>query len=67
MRLTDRVGLVGWGANGFDLTHPLDCHVYLLHGGSELALIDAGAGLDVAARSPRSGVRGRLAHGLMRT
>jgi glyoxylase-like metal-dependent hydrolase (beta-lactamase superfamily II) len=47
MRLTDRVCLVGSGANGFDLTHPLDCHVYLLDGGSELALVDAGAGLDV--------------------
>ena len=26
--------------------HPLDCHVYLLDGGDELALVDAGAGLD---------------------
>src|SRR5919109_3714297 len=43
--LTDRVWLVGSGQNGFDLTDRYDCHVYLLDGGSELALLDAGAGL----------------------
>lgn len=46
MRLTPRVSLVGSGQTGFDLTEPLDCHVYLIDGGSELALVDAGAGLD---------------------
>jgi glyoxylase-like metal-dependent hydrolase (beta-lactamase superfamily II) len=29
---------------GFDLSDTFDCHVYLLDGGSEAALIDAGAG-----------------------
>src|SRR5947209_20299946 len=29
---------------GFDLTDSHDCHVYLVDGGSEAALIDAGAG-----------------------
>ncbi len=43
--LTERVWLVGSGQNGFDLTDRYDCHVYLLDGGSELALVDAGAGL----------------------
>lgn len=49
MQLTDTVHLVGSGQNGFSLTHPLDCHVYLLDGGSELALIDTGVGRDVPA------------------
>ena len=49
MQLTDTVHLVGSGQNGFSLTHPLDCHVYLLDGGTELALIDTGVGRDVPA------------------
>ena len=49
MKLTDRVYLVGSGAFGFGLTDPFDCHVYLLDGGSELALIDVGAGMGVEA------------------
>jgi glyoxylase-like metal-dependent hydrolase (beta-lactamase superfamily II) len=44
VRLTPDVALVGSGSFGFDLTSPFDCHVYLLDGGDELALIDAGAG-----------------------
>jgi hydroxyacylglutathione hydrolase len=47
MRLTNDVALVGGGNSGFDLSAPLDCHVYLLDGGGELALIDAGVGHDV--------------------
>ena len=47
MQLTvDIVHLVGSGQSGFSLTDPLDCHVYLLDGGSELALIDTGVGRD---------------------
>ena len=49
MQLTETVHLVGSGQNGFSLTHPLDCHVYLLDGGTELALIDTGVGRDVPA------------------
>lgn len=44
MRLTRDVALVGGGNNGFDLSAALDCHVYLLDGGEDLALIDAGVG-----------------------
>ena len=47
MQLTDRVHLVGSGSNGFSMSHDSDCHVYLVDGGSELALIDGGAGLGV--------------------
>lgn len=50
MRLTRDVALVGGGNLGFNLSAPLDCHVYLLDGGDELALVDAGVG-DVAGDS----------------
>lgn len=46
IRLCDGLFLVGSGALGFDLTHPSDCHVYLVAGDGESALIDAGAGMD---------------------
>jgi len=48
VQLGDRIHLVGSGAFGFDLSDPYDCHVYLLDGGSELALVDAGAGMGAA-------------------
>ena len=46
MKIADRIHLVGSGRNGLSLTDPIDCHVYLLDGGSECALIDAGGGRD---------------------
>lgn len=58
MQLTDRIHLVASGAYGFELTHPSDCHVYLIDGGAEAALIDAGAGLDVAGLTARIGASG---------
>ena len=45
MQLAERIYLVGSGSFGFDLTDPYDCHVYLLDGGPELALVDVGAGM----------------------
>jgi len=45
MQLTNHIHLVASGDSGFSLTHPLDCHVYLVDGGGEAALIDAGVGL----------------------
>ena len=47
MKLTERVFLVGSGRFGFSISSQFDCHVYLIDGGSELALIDAGVGLEV--------------------
>jgi len=48
MRIRDDVALVGSGdIAGFSLTDPYDCSIYLLDGGDELALIDAGSGEDV--------------------
>jgi glyoxylase-like metal-dependent hydrolase (beta-lactamase superfamily II) len=44
MKLTEDVYLVGGGDYGFNLTHRLDCHTYLIDGGDELALVDAGFG-----------------------
>lgn len=49
MRLSERVHLVGSGSLGFDLSDPFDCHVYLLDGGEELALVDVGAGMGAEA------------------
>jgi glyoxylase-like metal-dependent hydrolase (beta-lactamase superfamily II) len=48
MQLTERIHLIASGAQGFGLTHPSDCHAYLIDGGSAAALIDAGAGVDAA-------------------
>lgn len=45
VRLTERISVVGGGATGLGISHPLDPNVYLLSGGDELALIDAGSGL----------------------
>lgn len=45
MQLDQRVYLVGSGGTGISISHASDCHIYLVDGGSELALIDAGTGL----------------------
>jgi hydroxyacylglutathione hydrolase len=42
--LTERISVVGGGATGLGISHALDPNVYLLSGGEELALVDAGAG-----------------------
>jgi hydroxyacylglutathione hydrolase len=44
VKLSQRTHLIGSGRNGFSLSDPLDCHVYLVDGGSELAIVDAGGG-----------------------
>ncbi|MGZ8475749.1 MAG: MBL fold metallo-hydrolase [Candidatus Limnocylindria bacterium] len=46
--LTPEVALVGSGQAGIGISHALDCNVYLIDGGDELALVDAGTGLDTA-------------------
>jgi len=46
MKLTKDIHVVGGGNFGFGLSGRLDCHVYLINGGSELALVDPGLGLD---------------------
>jgi glyoxylase-like metal-dependent hydrolase (beta-lactamase superfamily II) len=47
MKLTDEVYLVAAGEHGISMTHDSDCYVYLLDGGDgNLALVDAGVGID---------------------
>lgn len=46
MKIADRIHIVGSGQMGFSLTDDYDCHVYLLDGGDQYALIDAGGGRD---------------------
>ena len=48
MKILDHVHLLGSGAMGFDWTDPADCNVYLLDGGGELAVVDAGTGTSAA-------------------
>ena len=49
MNVAERIHLVGSGMMGFGLTDPFDCHVYLVDGGDELALVDVGAGMGAQA------------------
>jgi glyoxylase-like metal-dependent hydrolase (beta-lactamase superfamily II) len=69
VRLTPEAHLVGSGDSGFGLSDPFDCHVYLLDGGSEAALVDAGtgAGVDaILANVEAAGVaRERLRHAFL--
>jgi glyoxylase-like metal-dependent hydrolase (beta-lactamase superfamily II) len=46
MKLSPRIHLVASGDTGFRLTSRFDCNVYLLDGKTELALIDAGCGME---------------------
>jgi len=47
MQILDDVYLVGSGRTGLGLSDEYDCHIYLLDGGDEAALIDAGSGVAV--------------------
>ena len=44
MRLTEDIYLVG--SAEFGISNAYDCHVYLIDGGEEAALIDCGVGYD---------------------
>lgn len=46
LKVTERVYLVGSGSLGHELSNSRDCNVYLLDGGKECALIDAGSGIE---------------------
>jgi glyoxylase-like metal-dependent hydrolase (beta-lactamase superfamily II) len=59
MRLSSEVLLVGGGAlTGFGLSADFDAHVYLLDGGSELALVDCGMGTELGRERVLANVRG---------
>jgi glyoxylase-like metal-dependent hydrolase (beta-lactamase superfamily II) len=44
MRITNQLVLAGSGMLGLHTSNPLDCNIYLMDGGDECALIDAGSG-----------------------
>jgi hydroxyacylglutathione hydrolase len=46
VKVAEGVHVVASGRHGFSLTDDYDCHVYLIDGGDEYALIDAGGGRD---------------------
>ena len=46
MKIHDNIWLVGSGQHGFEMTHALDCNVYLVGDGKSFAMIDAGAGIE---------------------
>lgn len=46
MRISEKVSLVGSGQLGFQISNPMDCNVFLLDGGAECALVDAGSGVE---------------------
>jgi glyoxylase-like metal-dependent hydrolase (beta-lactamase superfamily II) len=59
MRITDEVYVVGGGANlCFALSDDPDCHIYLIDGGDELALIDCGMADGRSLERILSNVRG---------
>lgn len=47
MQLHEDIHLVGSGSMGYGLSDAYDCHVFLIDGGTELALVDVGAGLGI--------------------
>ena len=46
MKLTSDLHVVGGGYFGFGISGNLDCHVFVLNSGSELALVDPGMGIE---------------------
>ncbi len=47
MQILKDLYLVGSGRSGFGISDHYDCHIYLLDGGDEAALIDSGSGVDL--------------------
>lgn len=46
MRLTDRVYAIGGGGLGYGISSFYDCNVYALDTGAEIAIVDAGSGIE---------------------
>ena len=60
MKLSEHIHIVASGESGFSLTNPFDCTVYLVDGGDECALIDAGVGVEperILREIKKSGIR----------
>ncbi|MBP1988750.1 MBL fold metallo-hydrolase [Paenibacillus eucommiae] len=59
MQINERMMLVGSGKYGSLISDSMDCNVYLLDGGAECALIDAGGGVDpqrIVANIEKAGI-----------
>jgi glyoxylase-like metal-dependent hydrolase (beta-lactamase superfamily II) len=70
VKIADRIYLVGSGAAGLGLTDDYDCHVYLIDGGEECTLIDAGGGRDpdaILAQIEADGIDRRRVRSLLLT
>ncbi|MDF2647916.1 MAG: fold metallo-hydrolase [Paenibacillus sp.] len=46
MKLTDAVYVIGGGDLGYRISNPFDCNVFVLDGGGEYVIIDAGSGME---------------------
>ena len=46
MKLTSDIHVVGGGYYGFSISGRLDCHVYVINSGTELAIVDPGCCID---------------------
>jgi len=49
MRLSSDLSVIGGGDTGFNISAPLDCHIYLIDGGTDAAIVDAGMGGEYGA------------------
>jgi glyoxylase-like metal-dependent hydrolase (beta-lactamase superfamily II) len=47
MHIWGDIYMVGSGRSGFGISDDYDCHIFLIDGGTEAALIDAGSGVDL--------------------
>jgi hydroxyacylglutathione hydrolase len=59
MKIGENVYLIGSGTGGLMMSNALDCNVYLLDGGSDAAIIDAGGGVEperMVAEIERDGI-----------
>ncbi|MFI6934133.1 MBL fold metallo-hydrolase [Streptomyces sp. NPDC050287] len=67
MQLTEHVHLLASGAAGFDLSDPLDCHVYLVRGSRRSVLVDAGGGRSASTILRKAGSTGTIPDHLLLT
>lgn len=59
MQISDSVFLVGSGKYGHQISNQMDCNVFLLDGGNQYAMIDAGSGVEperIVANIERAGI-----------
>ena len=57
MKLTSDIYVVGGGYYGFNISGRLDCHVYVINSGTELAIVEPGCGIDRDFKSIIANIR----------